>query len=367
MYIKPFAVEEWMNEWEVGARYNIAETCVDSVSLNELFALTGEDKAAFLENLAARRLTYGDIEGAPAFRQGICSLYKTVKPENIVTTHGAAGANHHVFCSLVSPGDRVISVLPTYQQLYSIPESLGAKVKILPLSRENGYLPDLDALRALAVSGTKMICINNPNNPTGALMSRDMLEEIVQIAREAGAYILCDEVYRHLSQTDEWSESIADLYEKGISVSSMSKVFSLAGLRLGWIATRDKDALRALVSHRDYDLISGGMIDITSSDDGINAANGSSDSAHDGTDGTPAESAGGVTDMSGDPPEKPDGDSAPDMSCAGMRRPDGGTPPEKLDGSGDTGTASGSTPEAPADMPEAPTNMPGGMGGGFPF
>ena len=111
--------------------------------------------------------------------------------------------------------------------------------------------------------------------------------------------------------------------------------------------------------------ISGGMIDITSSDDGINAANGSSDSAHDGTDGTPAESAGGVTDMSGDPPEKPDGDSAPDMSCAGMRRPDGGTPPEKLDGSGDTGTASGSTPEAPADMPEAPTNMPGGMGGGF--
>lgn len=111
--------------------------------------------------------------------------------------------------------------------------------------------------------------------------------------------------------------------------------------------------------------ISGGMIDITSSDDGINAANGSSDSAHDGTDGTPAESAGGVTDMSGDPPEKPDGDSAPDMSCAGMRRPDGGTPPEKLDGSGDTGTASGSTPEAPADMPEAQTNMPGGMGGGF--
>ena len=261
MYIKPFAVEEWMNEWEVGARYNIAETCVDSVSLNELFALTGEDKAAFLENLAARRLTYGDIEGAPAFRQGICSLYKTVKPENIVTTHGAAGANHHVFCSLVSPGDLVISVLPTYQQLYSIPESLGAKVKILPLSRENGYLPDLDALRALAVPGTKMICINNPNNPTGALMSRDMLEEIVQIAREAGAYILCDEVYRHLTQTDEWSDSVVDLYEKGISIGSMSKVFSLAGLRLGWIASHNADFINACLSRRDYSLISCGMFD----------------------------------------------------------------------------------------------------------
>ena len=261
MYIKPFAVEEWMNEYEVGARFNIAETCVDSVSLDELFALTGEDKARFLADFSARRLTYGDIVGSDDLRGGICGLYKTVRPEEIVPTHGAAGANHHVFCSLVSPGDLVISVLPTYQQLYSIPESLGAKVKILPLSRENGYLPDLDALRALAVPGTKMICINNPNNPTGALMSRDMLEEIVQIAREAGAYILCDEVYRHLSQSDEWSESIADLYEKGISVSSMSKVFSLAGLRMGWIVTHDAAARRAFLSHRDYNLISCGVLD----------------------------------------------------------------------------------------------------------
>ena len=196
MYIKPFAVEEWMNEWEVGARYNIAETCVDSVSLNELFALTGEDKAAFLENLAARRLTYGDIEGAPAFRQGICSLYKTVKPENIVTTHGAAGANHHVFCSLVSPGDLVISVLPTYQQLYSIPASIGADVAIMHLKQENDYLPDLNELKSLVTPETKMICINNPNNPTGALMSKELLGSIVEIARGVGAYILCDEIGR---------------------------------------------------------------------------------------------------------------------------------------------------------------------------
>ena len=97
MNISPFKVEEWMNAYETQATINIAETCVDSVSLNKLFALTGEDKAAFLENLAARRLTYGDIEGAPAFRQGICSLYKTVKPEMIVSSHGSAGANHLVF------------------------------------------------------------------------------------------------------------------------------------------------------------------------------------------------------------------------------------------------------------------------------
>ena len=261
MKIKPFAVEEWMNEYEVGAKYNIAETCVDSVSLDELFELTGEDKEAFLREFCARRLTYGDIYSRPDFLDGICGLYKTVKPENIITTHGAAGANHHVFCSLVSEGDRVISIMPTYQQLYSIPESIGADLAVMHLKRENGYLVDLDELRALVTPDTKMICINNPNNPTGALMGKELLEEIVKIARSVDAYLLCDEVYRHLTQEDVWSESVADLYEKGISVSSMSKVFSLAGLRLGWIATHDEAALAALRSHRDYDLISCGMFD----------------------------------------------------------------------------------------------------------
>lgn len=261
MKIKPFAVEEWMNAWEVGARYNIAETCVDSISMNELFELTGEDRAQFLDRLCRRRLTYGDIEGLPEFREGICGLYRTLSPENIVPTHGAAGANHHVFYSLISPGDRVVSIMPTYQQLYSIPESFGADVRILRLNKDNAYLPDLDELRRLVTPGTKMICINNPNNPTGALMSEELLNGIVDIARSVGAWILCDEVYRHLSQEDGWSPSIADLYEKGISVSSMSKVFSLAGLRLGWIATRDTEVIRACMSHRDYDLISCGIFD----------------------------------------------------------------------------------------------------------
>lgn len=261
MKIKPFAVEEWMNRYEEGAKYNIAETCVDSISVDELFALTGEDKQAFLDAFCARRLTYGDIFGAPAFKEGVSGLYRTIRPEEIVTTHGAAGASHHVFYSLVEPGDRVVSIMPTYQQLYSIPESYGADVQLLHLKQENDYLPDLQELRQLVTPGTKMICINNPNNPTGALMSRELLEEIVAIARSVGAYILCDEVYRHLSQSDVWSESIADLYEKGISLGSMSKVFSLAGLRLGWVATHDEAALASMLSHRDYNLISCGLFD----------------------------------------------------------------------------------------------------------
>ena len=171
MKIEPFAVEEWMNEYEVGARFNIAETCVDSVSLDELFALTGEDKAQFLTDFCAKRLTYGDIVGSDALRSGICKLYKTVQPRQVVPTHGAAGANHHVFCSLISAGDRVVSIMPTYQQLYSIPEAIGAEVAIMHLKQENDYLPDLEELKALVTPETKMICINNPNNPTGALMS----------------------------------------------------------------------------------------------------------------------------------------------------------------------------------------------------
>ena len=261
MKIKPFAVEEWMNAWEVGAKYNIAETCVDSVSSDELFELLGENKDAFLQEFCSRRLTYGDIEGAPAFKEGICKLYKTISPDDIVPTHGATGANHHVFYSLIEPGDRVISIMPTYQQLYSIPESYGADLQIVNLSKDNGYLPDIEEIKKLAVPGTKMICINNPNNPTGALIDRAYMEQIISIARQVDAYILCDEVYRHLTQTDIWCDSIADLYEKGISVSSMSKVFSLAGLRLGWIATHDKSVIKTCLSHRDYNLISCGMFD----------------------------------------------------------------------------------------------------------
>ena len=261
MKIKPFAVEEWMNAWEVGAKYNIAETCVDSISMNDLFELTGEDKTEFLNRLCARRLSYGDIEGLTEFRKGVCGLYKTLNIENIVPPHGASGANHHVFYSLISPGDRVVSIMPTYQQLYSIPESYGADVQILHLSKENNYLPDLEKLRRLVTPETKMICINNPNNPTGALMSEQLLWEIVEIARSADAWILCDEVYRHLSQEDGWCPSIVDLYEKGISVSSMSKVFSLAGLRLGWIATHDMSVVKSCLSHRDYNLVSCGVFD----------------------------------------------------------------------------------------------------------
>ena len=260
MKIRDFGVEMWMNAYENHCELNLAETCVQSLTVAELLALSGKTNV-ILEELLPLKLTYGAIEGSERLRGLIAGLYEKQKIENVVVTHGAIGANALVHETLVEPGDCVISVLPTYQQHYSIPESYGADVQILKLTEAHGFLPDLAELRRLATKGTKLIAINNPNNPTGSLMDRAFLEEVASIARACGAWILCDEVYRGTDQAgDGFTASIADLYEKGISTGSMSKTYSLAGLRLGWIAA-PKELLHAVSIHRDYNTISVSMLD----------------------------------------------------------------------------------------------------------
>ncbi|MGG5315096.1 aminotransferase [Enterococcus sp. AZ072] len=261
MRIEPFKVELWMNEHEDKAVYNTGETCVDSLSVDELFELAGINKEEKLNELLQKRLTYGHIFGNPIFKKGIASLYTGIKPDQVLTTHGAIGANHLVLYSMIEPEDEVVAVLPTYQQLYSIPESFRATVKRHTLTPENNFLPDLAEVRKLVSDKTKMIIINNPNNPAGSLMDQDMLQEIVAIAQSVDAYVLSDETYRGLTQAEEESPSIADLYDKGISVSSMSKVFSLAGLRLGWIASTNPEVGEQCSLHRDHNTISCGMLD----------------------------------------------------------------------------------------------------------
>ncbi len=260
MHIKPFGVEIWMNEFELKCELNLAETCVESITIAQLLELTGRNDRS-LSELLPMKLTYGAIEGSDRLRDAIAALYEKQRRHNIVTTHGTIGANSLVHQALVSRGDRVVSVVPTYQQHYSIPESLGADVQLLRLRTENQFLPDLDELRSLAIPGTKLIAINNPNNPTGALMDHAMLEHIVAIARDCGAWLLCDEVYRGTDQQGSGiTVSIADLYERGISTASTSKAFSLAGLRMGWIAA-SREVIDAVMIHRDYNTISVGMLD----------------------------------------------------------------------------------------------------------
>jgi len=186
MKIKEFGVEIWMNAYETKCAYNLAETCVESLTLEQLLEMAGK-KDSILAELLPMKLTYGAIEGSDRLRNNVAALDTRQSKDNVIITHGAIGANALVYETLVEPGDHVISVAPTYQQHYSIPESYGADVSILKLREEQAFLPDLEALRALVRPNTKVIAINNPNNPTGALMDQAMLEQIVTIARSGGA------------------------------------------------------------------------------------------------------------------------------------------------------------------------------------
>jgi aspartate/methionine/tyrosine aminotransferase len=260
MRIRPFAVEQWMNEYETRCDWNLAETCVESLTVAELLELA-DLAGSILDELLPMKLTYGPIEGSGRLRDNVAALYADQSRDNVLITHGASGANQLAYLTLVEPGDRVVSVLPTYQQHYSIPESIGADVRILRLREDNGFLPDLDELRELAGATAKLIVISNPSNPTGALMDQALLEQTAAIADACGAYLLCDEVYRGTDQDGTGTTaSVVDVYARGISTGSMSKAFSLAGLRLGWI-TAPTDLIHAVAIHRDYNTISVGMLD----------------------------------------------------------------------------------------------------------
>lgn len=259
MKIRDFGVEMWMARYENEAVYNIAETCVESITVEELLTMAGMKDEAF-DTISKMKMTYGAIEGTYELRSEICKLYKNVQIDNITITHGAIGANSLVYDVIVEPGDHVISVLPTYQQHYSIPESLGANVDILPLRWENDFVVDIEELKSLIKPNTKIISINNPNNPTGTVMGIDLLTQIAEVARSVGAYVLCDEVYRGLDHSEGFTASIVDVYEKGISTASLSKTFSLAGLRIGWV-TAPKEIIVNANKRRDYNIISCGMID----------------------------------------------------------------------------------------------------------
>ncbi len=259
MRIRAFGIEQWMNEWENRCELNLAETCVDSLTVAQLLDLAGNPD--LVTELGSMRLGYGAIEGSDRLRAAIAGRYQRQAPGNVLVTHGAIGANHLVHTTLVEPGDRVVTIVPTYQQHVSIPASLGADVRLLWLREERGFQPDLDELRDLVGDSARLIAVTNPNNPTGALLDRAALEAIVAIADEAGAWLLGDEVYRGLDQAEPGTTaSVADLYPRGISVGSMSKAYSLAGLRLGWI-TGPESFLRAVSVHRDYTTISVGMVD----------------------------------------------------------------------------------------------------------
>jgi len=147
MKLERFKVERWMDEYEGFLTYDLGETCIDSLEVGELLDICGIDREEFFKSVADKRLVYGWIHGSPEFNQGVANLYKDLKPEHVVPMHGAIGANHSVIACLVEPTDNVVSVLPTYQQHYSIPASYGAEVRKTWLKKENNFLPDIEEIR----------------------------------------------------------------------------------------------------------------------------------------------------------------------------------------------------------------------------
>ena len=257
MKVDPFLVERFMGEYEHDVELNLAETCVKPFSLGEFLRFVGRED--YLEELRDLPLTYGYVEGLPELRERISLLYRDLGPEGVLISRGAIDANFLVFFSLVEPGDKVVSIFPAYQQLYSLPRAFGAEVRLLRLREEDLWYPDLEELSRLA-EGARMIVVNNPHNPTGLLLDEEALSRICEIAERQGAYVLADESYYGLNIFGEEVPSMLDLCDRAIVTRSFSKSLSLTGLRLGWIATRDEGVMRELLAHRDYTTISASIL-----------------------------------------------------------------------------------------------------------
>ncbi|KAH7018353.1 pyridoxal phosphate-dependent transferase [Microdochium trichocladiopsis] len=285
--VPAFAVEQWMDKYETTPNVlNLAETCAASITIEDLVRLNSQKQLAAPPIDYSVPMTYGAIRGSSGLRDHIADLYnssprslhgkfQTLTQKDVIVTTGAISANYLVFYSLVEAGDHVISVYPTYQQLYTVPASLGADVSLWKLDAKRGFVPDVSELEKLIRPNTKMIVINNPNNPTGATIVEEIILSIIAIAKAHGIILFSDEVYaplfHGLASPADFPRSAVTLasssddpqvnYDNIVTTGSMSKAWALAGIRVGWVATRNPTIRGAIASARDYTTISVSQID----------------------------------------------------------------------------------------------------------
>ncbi|QWT18126.1 aminotransferase [Collinsella sp. zg1085] len=257
MDIKTIGVEAFLNDYEREATWDIAQSTIASLEMGEILKLDGKDGESFYEALDKEKMNYGWIEGSDAFKQEVAKLYKHVDPSNVLQMNGGTGANLNAIMALVSPGDHVIAEYPTYQPLYDLPRAFGAEVEHWHIHEEDGWQPRLDDLKRMVRHDTKLICINNASNPLGTIITTEVMEEIVEIAHSVGAWVLCDEVFFPLENSERCT-SIVDLYDKGVATNSISKDLSVPAARVGWTVSNKElaDKMRVL---RDYTMICAGV------------------------------------------------------------------------------------------------------------
>ena len=253
MKIEIFELERTQSLYENTVDYNLTESGVHPYTLEELL-----DKEE-IENLLSLRLGYGQTNGSIELREAVSRLYPGADLDNVLITNGSAEANFiNIWCNLEA-GDELLLMVPNYMQMSGIARSFGVTVKPFHLREELNWGPDLEEIKGLITPRTKMIAVCNPNNPTGAVLSEDEMEEIVHLAKEADAWIYSDEVYRGAELNGKEISSFFGLYDKVIACCGLSKSYALPGLRIGWLVG-PKDVIEKCWACHDYTSISSGML-----------------------------------------------------------------------------------------------------------
>lgn len=257
-FFQPFALERFFAKHEFSARYLLCSSDCESVPIRDILAM----EAGSLERLLDLRLGYTETRGAPSLRAAIAAQYSGLVPESVFVHSGAEEAILNLYMATLKAGDRVVVNYPCYQSLAEIPRSLGCEVvpwKLRETDDCNGkarWFLDPGELQNLCGDRARMIVLNAPHNPTGALPTREEFDAIVACARKTGAVLLVDEVYRRLEH-DQTARlpSVCEVYENGVALDVLSKHSGLAGLRIGWLASQRHDILDAVAVVKDYNSI----------------------------------------------------------------------------------------------------------------
>ena len=253
MRIAEFALERYFARWEFAVEHLLCASDIQGYPMTDLLALADDETRQLWDGLT---LGYTESTGHPLLRREIASLYDGMDPDDILVF---AGAEEGIFCLsnvLLGPGDHAIVTWPGYQSLYEIGRAAGAHITLHELHESAGWALDLDLLRHQVTPATKLIVVNLPHSPTGMQSDRATFDGLVAIAEEAGAHLLVDEVYRFLEyDEDDRLPAGADAMARGVSLGVMSKSFAMAGLRIGWLATRDRDLLARCAGMKDYTTI----------------------------------------------------------------------------------------------------------------
>jgi len=251
MKINDFKLERYFSAYEFTAPYLLCSSDCESFTVAEILALE-EGAAGKLYDL---RLGYTETMGDPGLRDEIAGLYQTVSSDDIIVFAGAAEGIFIAMNVLLEKGDHAVVQYPCYQSLFEVTEAIGCEVSRWPMREEKSWEPDISFLDRCINDRTRAIIINSPHNPTGYHMQQGMLMQIVEKARENNCILFSDEVYRDLEYNAARPPAACDCYENGVSLGVMSKSLGLAGLRIGWIACRNRKLLKRMASFKDYTTI----------------------------------------------------------------------------------------------------------------